>query len=328
MPALFHMDVKSYLPFLTVGLVVWSFLSTIIIEGCQTFLSSQGVITQVRMPFSVHAWRTVYRNLIVLAHNMVIIPVVLVVFSVPVSWQAIFILPALVILTINGMWVSILLGMVSARYRDVPPIVASFVQVILFVTPIFWPPEQIGAWMQVLSLNPLFSAIDVIRSPLLGKAPLPYSWPVLLVVTVVGSLGHLRNVRQVPAAHHVLDLGMAFLRLQNLSVDFPIYQESRSLKKFLVSTTTQGNLARDATDRVNVHALNDLTLNIEDGDRVGLIGANGAGKTTLLRVLAGIYHPTRGRLSRRATFQHCSTSVSVSIRTRPAWRTSSCAACT
>jgi ABC-2 type transport system ATP-binding protein/lipopolysaccharide transport system ATP-binding protein len=89
---------------------------------------------------------------------------------------------------------------------------------------------------------------------------------------------------------------MAFLRLQNLSVDFPIYQESRSLKKFLVSTTTQGNMARDATDRINVHALNDLTLNIEDGDRVGLIGANGAGKTTLLRVLGGIYHPTRGQV--------------------------------
>lgn len=186
---LFHMDVNSYLPFLTVGLVVWSFLSTVITEGCQTFLSSQGVITQVRMPFSVHAWRTVYRNLLVLAHNMVIIPVVLVIFSVPVSWQAIFILPALVVLTINAMWVSILLGMVSARYRDVPPIVASFVQVILFVTPIFWPPEGIGAWMEVLSFNPLFAAIDVIRSPLLGKAPLPYSWAVLLVVTVIGTLG-------------------------------------------------------------------------------------------------------------------------------------------
>jgi homopolymeric O-antigen transport system ATP-binding protein len=90
---------------------------------------------------------------------------------------------------------------------------------------------------------------------------------------------------------------MAFLRLRNLSVEFPMYQgSSRSLKKLLVATTTYGNLARDATDRINVRALNDLTLDIEDGDRVGLIGANGAGKTTLLRVLAGIYCPTRGQL--------------------------------
>jgi len=90
---------------------------------------------------------------------------------------------------------------------------------------------------------------------------------------------------------------MAFLRLRNLSVEFPMYQgSSRSLKKLLVATTTQGNLARDATDRINVRALNDLTVDIEDGDRVGLVGANGAGKTTLLRVLGGIYLPSRGQV--------------------------------
>ena len=88
---------------------------------------------------------------------------------------------------------------------------------------------------------------------------------------------------------------MASLRLRNLSVEFSIYQGgSRSLKKMLVATTTQGNLARDAADRINVRALDDVTLDIEDGDRVALIGPNGAGKTTLLRVLAGIYSPTRG----------------------------------
>jgi ABC-type polysaccharide/polyol phosphate export permease len=61
--------------------------------------------------------------------------------------------------------------------------------VLFFVTPIFWPLESVGAWMQVLSFNPLFAAIDVVRAPLLGSAPLAYSWTVLLTVTVVGSLG-------------------------------------------------------------------------------------------------------------------------------------------
>jgi ABC-type polysaccharide/polyol phosphate transport system ATPase subunit len=91
---------------------------------------------------------------------------------------------------------------------------------------------------------------------------------------------------------------MPFIRLQNVSLDYPIYHgSSRSLKKALVATSTQGNLARDALDRVNVRALNDLTLNLEDGDRLGLLGANGAGKTTLLKVLAGIFQPTQGRLA-------------------------------
>lgn len=186
---MFNMELASYLPFLTVGLVVWSFISTVITEGCQTFLHAQNIITQVRMPFAVHAWRNVYRNLIVLAHNMLIIPIVLIIFSVPVSWHAILILPALVILMINGFWVSILLGMISARYRDVAPIVSSFVQVVFFITPIFWPPEAVGVWMQALPLNPLFAAIDVVRAPLLGTSPFALSWVVLLVVTVVGCAG-------------------------------------------------------------------------------------------------------------------------------------------
>jgi ABC-type polysaccharide/polyol phosphate transport system ATPase subunit len=89
----------------------------------------------------------------------------------------------------------------------------------------------------------------------------------------------------------------ASLTLQNISVEFPIYSgSSRSLKKLLFNTTTQGNLARDARDRITVIALRDISLDLVHGDRLAVIGANGAGKSTLLKVLAGIYTPTRGRV--------------------------------
>jgi ABC-type polysaccharide/polyol phosphate export permease len=71
----------------------------------------------------------------------------------------------------------------------VQPIVISLVQLIFFITPIFWPPEALGVWMQALPLNPLFAAIDVVRAPLLGSTPLAYSWTVLLIVTIVGCVG-------------------------------------------------------------------------------------------------------------------------------------------
>ena len=82
---------------------------------------------------------------------------------------------------------------------------------------------------------------------------------------------------------------MASFRLRDVSVEFPIYQATyRSLKKLVLAFSLQGDRARDATDRIHVRALTNLTLDIKDGDRVGLIGANGAGQTTLLKVLAGI----------------------------------------
>jgi ABC-type polysaccharide/polyol phosphate transport system ATPase subunit len=89
---------------------------------------------------------------------------------------------------------------------------------------------------------------------------------------------------------------VSFLRLRGVSVEFPIYQgSSRSLKKVLLATSTRGNLGRDGADRINVRALSDVSLEIADGERCGLIGLNGAGKTTLLKVLAGVYEPTRGK---------------------------------
>jgi len=90
---------------------------------------------------------------------------------------------------------------------------------------------------------------------------------------------------------------MPSIHLRDVCVDFPIYQAgARSLKKMLIAGTTHGNLARDAHDRVMVRALHDITMDVDNSDRIGLIGANGAGKTTLLKVLAGIYKPTQGRI--------------------------------
>ena len=187
---LFHTELKDYLPMLTVGLIFWMFIAGMITEACGTFTAVQGIIQQVKLPFSLHVYRLVYRNLLTLGHNFVIIPIVLFIFPHPIApWRLLELLPGLALILLNGIWISILLGMVSARFRDVPPIVASIIQVVFFMTPVMWPVEALGENAWWAQLNPLFAMLDVMRSPLLGMANAPLSWTILIVMTVVGSVG-------------------------------------------------------------------------------------------------------------------------------------------
>jgi ABC-type polysaccharide/polyol phosphate export permease len=185
-PHLFNVEIKTYLPYVMVGLVVWQFISGMTTEGCETFLRAESVIQQIPIPFSIHAYRTVCRNLIVLGHSFVIIPIGLLLLQQPIGWRIVESIAGLVVLAVNGLWISILLGMVSARFRDIPPIVASFLQVAFFVTPVFWPIDALGDWKTALALNPLFAALDVVRAPLLGLPTAQTSWAILLGSTILG----------------------------------------------------------------------------------------------------------------------------------------------
>jgi len=91
---------------------------------------------------------------------------------------------------------------------------------------------------------------------------------------------------------------VAHISIENLTVEFAIFgANSRSLKNRILSQATGGRVMPGAGDVVTVRAIDALNLEINDGDRIGLVGHNGSGKTTLLRVLAGIYKPSGGALT-------------------------------
>ena len=90
---------------------------------------------------------------------------------------------------------------------------------------------------------------------------------------------------------------MASIDLRNVTVEFPIYNvNARSLKKNLLRVATGGNISSDSSQQVIVRSLDNISLSIGHGDRIGLIGHNGAGKSTLLKLLARIYEPTSGKI--------------------------------
>lgn len=182
---LFHTDVRTYMPYLTLGLIVWQLISSLITEACQVFLENQQIIQQVPVPFSVHVYREVCRNFIVFGHNLAIVPIGLAVFSIPIGWESLQALAGTLLLAVNGISIGLILGILSTRFRDIAPIVASLLQVVFFLTPIFWPIDALGKYRPIAEFNPLFAAIDVIRAPLLGVPVSAWSWPVLIAATAL-----------------------------------------------------------------------------------------------------------------------------------------------
>ena len=183
---LLQVEIAEYVPFLALGFIVWALISGVITDGCQVFINAESIIKQVGLPLSVHVYRLLWRNLLILFHNALVFVVVAAVFGVWPGWAGLLALPGLVLLCLNGIWAVLLFGIVSARFRDVPPIVASIVRICFFVTPIIWMPELVPQRAMVLEFNPFYHLVEVVRAPLLGEVPGLSSWIAVLSMTIGG----------------------------------------------------------------------------------------------------------------------------------------------
>ena len=185
---LFGIDVEAYLPYLAIGYIIWLFISSTTLECCNAFHESQNIILQRKLPFSIYIFKILWRNNIVLAHNIVLIVAIYLIFSINPGIHAFLAVPGIVILYINQLWLGVVLAILNVRFRDVSQIIASIVQITLFATPILWPVSRIGGARLIADINPVYHFIQLVRAPLLGQQPEMLSWLVALTVVLVGTL--------------------------------------------------------------------------------------------------------------------------------------------
>ncbi len=181
---LFKQSLHDYLPFIGVGLIVWTLLSTIFLESCHVFTAAEGMIKQIRMPITVHVCRMVWRNIIIFGHNAVILVLIYLVYGKGLHLDLLSLPCALLLIAINGVGIGITLGVFCTRFRDIVQIVANMIQLLFFVTPIMWDPSVLANRGWIAHFNPAYHFIELVRAPILGVA-FPYtSWVVALSVTV------------------------------------------------------------------------------------------------------------------------------------------------
>lgn len=187
---LFKSPLKEFLPFLSAGLILWGFISSTVMEGTSVLIGAEAIIKQLPIPIFSHIIRMVGRNLIVFFHNLIIFPIVCLCVQKGINWNILYFFPGVVILTLNLLWISLLLAIICTRFRDMTQIVSSLLQIAFYITPIIWMPSLLPARasMMLLDPNPVYHLLAIVREPLLGQAPTITNWLVSIGVFLSGSL--------------------------------------------------------------------------------------------------------------------------------------------
>ncbi|WP_433267213.1 galactan export ABC transporter permease subunit Wzm/RfbD [Actinosynnema sp. CS-041913] len=215
-------ELSTFLPYVTVGFIVWNFILGVVTEGTEVFIANEGLIKHLPSPVTVHVLRMVWRQVLFFAHNLAVYVVVLIVFFPAlteeyrmegdtvlhpgISWTVLLALPAFVLLVVNAVWVALLFGIISTRFRDIPPVIHSFIQLVFFMTPIVWHVGVLNkftdgeaSWkILIAEFNPIYHFLEIVRAPLLGQQQEWHHWVVVGSFTVIGwalALLALRNYR-------------------------------------------------------------------------------------------------------------------------------------
>lgn len=195
-----------FIPHLTVGLIVWTLISGFVSNSTTTFQRNRPQIMQGGMSLTDLVVVEVFSTILYFLHQVVIIVAVFLIFRVAVGVYATLVsLIGLALLVTNGIWLTMVFGIIGARYRDLAEIVTAVMRIAFLATPIIWMSGQGGRGRVLdafLTYNPFYHFMEIVRAPLLGNPIAPLSWLVVVSITVAGfalaQLFYQRFARQVP----------------------------------------------------------------------------------------------------------------------------------
>ena len=186
---LFNQPIHQLMPFVGTSVIIWNYLSQIIIECTSIFAGQASLYRNQKMNFSVSIYSVIYRNTIMLAHSLIIIIVLIIAFDVPVNWYLLQIVPALVLTWITMVWLGYLIAMMCVRYRDIIQVITTWLTILFYVTPVMWKPDFLPRqYHAIIEFNPLAQFLEILRSPLLGQPASSWAWLTTSVIALGGGL--------------------------------------------------------------------------------------------------------------------------------------------
>ncbi|NDL65648.1 ABC transporter permease [Acerihabitans arboris] len=168
---LLNQEPGQLIPSLTVGLLLWQFISGCVTESTSVFVRQAQIIRNLQLPFCIHPIQLMARQSITLMHNLIVLVLVLLAYPQPVGWVTLLCLPGLALVLVNLLWISVLLGLIGARFRDVEQIVQSLMPIVFFLTPVIYKAGHAGVNQAIIWMNPFTYFIALVREPIFGAIP-------------------------------------------------------------------------------------------------------------------------------------------------------------
>ena len=196
---IFNQTIDTYLPFFVIGFIVWNWMSAQINDAAGGFFSFQGAIKQIKLPLPIYILRLHTRQAIILAHNSIIIMLVLLFMHKGFSSLSLMALPHLILIELNLLCLSMIVAIFCTRFQDMAQVISVATQIIFFFTPILWQADILKDRVYLAEWNPIYHWIEMIRAPLLGNLPTlnNYLWSVsslaLLFLIATYYLGRYRS---------------------------------------------------------------------------------------------------------------------------------------
>ena len=172
-----------------IGYLVWQLINALMVDSTQTFVRAAGYIKSSPLPYTTFVLQGILRNSVPFLFN---IPIVLIICVTSTDTSLVVFLwffPVYIVYFISAIWVSLLFGVIGARYRDLIYAFQTIMRVLFFLTPIIWIPSQLGSIGETISLlNPISHYINIIREPIMQRGIPTMSWIIVGSITVVGWL--------------------------------------------------------------------------------------------------------------------------------------------
>jgi lipopolysaccharide transport system permease protein len=161
----------EFIPYVAMGIITWGLISGVLLDGAGAFVAAENLVRSVKLPYTVHILRVLHRNLLIFLHNLLAFVPFMLFLQIRPHWSWLAAIPGVVIILLAALPTAFLLGTLSARYRDMQQLIASIVQLVFFLTPIFWKADLLKDRVWLADYNPFQILLEVVRAPIVEGIP-------------------------------------------------------------------------------------------------------------------------------------------------------------